>query len=327
MKIIHAPTEIAGQMEILCQSLKKLEVTANGYNWFHNYLNFGDQLVKTDAYELAKMLDPLLQYCDIFHFHNGNSLYLQNKDLPLIHQAGKKMIMHHWGNDVRKAAMVSKLNPYPLPPSYLTDEQIHERLLYLSKYIEHAIVQDYETFPYVKDYYAQVHVLPLACHVERFPVRFPEEKVRIPKIIHAPTNQAFKGSEFVEKAINDLKKQYRFEYIRVEKMSHAEALQAYASADIIVDQILCGSYGMLSVEAMSMGKVVVAYIRDDVLKHNPVAPPIVNANPDNMKEVLSDLLKQPEQLRKIGKKSRAYVKKVHDAEMIARQLVQIYSKL
>lgn len=47
-------------------------------------------------------------------------------------------------------------------------------------------------------------------------------------------------------------------------MPHAEAQRWYLQADIIVDQVFCGTYGLLSVEAMAMGKPVVTYIRDDV---------------------------------------------------------------
>jgi len=328
LRIVHAPTEIAGQMGILIDGLRQAGHVAIGYNWFHTYLDYrNDYVIRTEAYELKKIVDPIIHHTDIFHFHNGNSFLVNNADIPLLYRAGKKMVMHHWGNDVRTAERSRTLNPYPLPNSYLMDEQIITRLKLLSTYIKHAIVQDYELYPYVSDYYEHVHILPLACRTDRIPFKYPRADNREPVIIHAPTNREFKGSEYVEKAVADLKGTVPFTYRVIEKMSHSEAMKQYLQADIIVDQILCGTYGMLSVEAMAMGKVVIAYIRDDVKAHLPSSLPIVVANPDTIRDVLHDLLRNPERMRKIGMAGREYVKKVHDVGRVIPKLLKIYAQL
>lgn len=327
MKIVHSPTEIAGQMSTLVEGLRAFGHTANGYNWFHTYLKYGGGIVNTDAYELKNVIEPLVHYADVIHFHNGNSFLLQNRDVPLIHGIGKKMVMHHWGNDVRTRAGSRKYNPYPIPPSYLEDESIHQRLVFLSRYIDHCIVQDYELYPHVTGYYKHVHVLPLACKVGKITPRYPAPDNPVPVIIHAPTNREFKGSEYVEKAIRDLQGRYSFLYTAVEKKSHQEAMQLYAGADIIVDQLLCGTYGMLSVEAMAMGKVVVAYIRDDVKKKFPPDLPIVVANPDTIRDVLADLLQDAQLRHSIGKRSRQYAEAYHDIHAVIPKLVDIYKQV
>lgn len=236
------------------------------------------------------------------------------------------MIMHHWGNDVRTKSAASTLK-YPIPPSYFTDERIHENLSFTSKYIKHAIVQDYELYPNVVDYYEHVHVLPLACRVQDFPYAYPLVSNRHPVIIHAPTNREFKGSAYIEKAIADLKQTQSFTYHAVEKMSHQQAMQMYLEADIIVDQILCGTYGMLSVEAMAMGKVVVAYVKEDVKAKFPGDLPIVIANPDTIRDVLHDLLNSPWRRNRIGKAGRRYVERYHAVEKVIPKLLDIYSKI
>ncbi len=328
MRVVHAPSEIAGQMGILCQGLRRAGVKVNGYNWFRSYISYRNNIIDTDAYELARIFDPLLAYCDLFHFHNGNSLLTENRDLPFIAKAGKKMVMQHWGNDVRAANRVSRLNPYPLPPSYLSDEQIHERLVYMSRYIDTAIVQDYEVYPYVCDYYKHVHVLPLACDVSKFTPSYPSPDQQVPMIVHAPTNRAFKGSTYVEQAVERLKQRsVPFDYRAVEKLSNREALQIYAACDILIDQVLCGSYGMVSVEAMALGKVVVAFIRDDVRAKMPDDLPIVIATPDNLADVLHHLIIHPELRHKIGKAGRAFVEKHHAVERVVKKLLSIYKNL
>lgn len=326
MKILHAPTEIAGQMGMLCEGLREKGFDVNGYNWFLSYLNYNSHITNTDAFELTKIMDQIIDYSDLIHFHNGNSFLQNNTDLPLIAKKNKKMIMHHWGNDVRTVQMVTKMNPYALPPSYLSDDDIHRKLSFITSYIDTAIIQDYEMLPYVNEYYKQVHILPLACNTKKIPVRYPSPDNHIPSIIHAPTNRTFKGSVYVDAAIIALNKEpdLQFVYKTIENMSHAEAIKMYLDADIIVDQLLCGTYGMLSVEAMAMGKVVVAYIRDDVRQSIQKDLPIVTAKPESLAETLKELIKDPIKRHQIGIESRKFVEEFHDTSIVIDQLASIY---
>lgn len=327
MKIVHAPTEIAGQMGIFCEGLRAKGHDVSGYNWFNSYIKYKSKIINTDAYELAKLLNALAKWSDVFHFHNGNTLLVQALDLPFLYNAGKKIVMHHWGNDVRTSWKVKQLNPYPLPNSPLGDNEIDKKLTYLSKYINTAIVQDYEMYHYVKDYYKKVFILPLACNVDDFQAAYPDSQNHLPKVIHAPTNRNFKGTLYVEAAIEKLKKKACFVYQRVEKMNHHEAKKAYLEADIVVDQLLCGTYGMLSVEAMAMGKVVVAFVREDIRKHLPAELPIVNARPEALYEVLLELVNNPLQRTQLGHASREYVMKHHHRDVVIDQLCSIYQQL
>ncbi|MDV2686949.1 glycosyltransferase family 1 protein, partial [Alkalihalophilus lindianensis] len=55
--------------------------------------------------------------------------------------------------------------------------------------------------------------------------------------------------------------------------------------------------------------------------------PIVNANPDNLYEETKMLLDHPELRRELGVKGRIYVEKVHSHDIVAEQLLTIYSNL
>lgn len=325
--VIHTPTEIAGQMGMLAQGLRRLGITVAAFNWFWSYLAYRDHIVNTDAFELNNMVEYLARNTDLFHFHNADTMLEEQHDLPWLKDMGKKLIMHHWGNDVRTVGMVQQHNPYPLPPSYLSDEQIHHRLTRLSRYIDTAIVQDYEVYPYVAPYYRTVHVLPLACDVSRFPPAYPVVQNTVPRVLHAPTNRAFKGTAYVEEALGRLESQATFDYVRVERVSHDQALRIYASGDIVVDQLLCGSYGMLSVEAMALGKVVVAFIREDVREHLPADLPIVIARPETLADVLLPLLRDGDLRHELGRRSRAYVEQYHSLDHVAPRLLAIYDTL
>ena len=57
----------------------------------------------------------------------------------------------------------------------------------------------------------------------------------------------------------------------------------------------------------------------------PEICPVVNANPDTLKEKLTLLIKDPELRNSIGMKSRQFVEETHDADKIAIQLLSIYN--
>lgn len=327
MKVFHGIIEIAGQMGILCGALKKEGHLAVGYNTFHSYLGYKDHLINTDNTELQKVFKHILNFYDIFHYHYGSTILNEFEDLKLIKEKNKKAIMHHWGNDVRFHDIARLNNPYVYTGDSPPNKEIHERLTNISKYINEAIVQDYEVLPYVEKYYEKVHVLPIAIDLRRFSQHYPDIAKKRPLILHAPTNPDFKGTFFIEKAIDQLKSTHNFDYKRIEKMNHEQVVKLYKEADIIVDQVLCGSYGLLSVESMALGKPVITFIRPDLMDKFPSDLPIVIGNPDNVKEKIKFLLENPIERNRLGLKGRNYVEQQHERTVVLDKLLTIYSNL
>ena len=127
--------------------------------------------------------------------------------------------------------------------------------------------------------------------------------------------------------IEKLQKEVPLDYRRVQQLSHQQAVQLYKQADIIIDQILCGAYGNLSVEAMALGKPVICYIRPDLVDHYPKNLPIVSANPDTLFDVLKDLIRDQERRSHLGRLGRSYVEEYHDASKVIHQLINIYEEV
>jgi glycosyltransferase involved in cell wall biosynthesis len=327
VKVFHGIIEIAGQMGILCGALKKRGHISVGYNTFHTYLGYQDHLVNTDLFELQKVFKHLLNFYDLFHYHYASAIWPQFNDLKLIKKEGKKVLMHHWGNDVRFHELAQLNNPYVYTGDSPPNKEIHEKLSTISQYIPEAIVQDYEVLPYVASYYQKVHVLPLAIDLRKFPPIYPDIAQKLPLILHAPTNPDFKGTAYIEKAIDQLSSTHRFEYKRIEKMSHAQVVNLYKKADLIIDQVRCGSHGLLSVESMALGKPVIAFIRPDLADKFPPDLPIINGNPDNVKAKIKMLLENPPLRNSLGVKGRKYVEKYHARDVVVDRLLAIYAQL
>lgn len=327
MRVFHGIIEIAGQMGILSGALKSRGHIAVGYNIFHSYLGYQQHLINTDLIKIQKMFKHILNFFDLFHYHYGFPIWSDGRDLQMIVDKGKKLIMHHWGNDVRFHDMARIHNPYVYTGDSPPNEQIIEKLETLSNYFSEAIVQDYEVLPYVSSYYKKVHTLPLAINLQNTQPKYPNPTNSRPLILHAPTNPEFKGTAYIESAIAALQSNYQFDYIRIENMSNIQALNLYQKADIVIDQILCGSHGLLAVESMALGKPVIGYIRPDLLHTFHAELPILNANPDTIKEQCQMLLDNPALRTSLGKQGRMYVEKYHDRNLVIDQLLSIYANL
>ena len=151
-------------------------------------------------------------------------------------------------------------------------------------------------------------------------------KNKIPIIVHAPSNRAFKGTQYLIEIIKRLKEEgYIFEFVLLENLPNKEIKKRLQGCDIVVDQLLNGWHGKFSVEAMACGKPVLCYIRDDFRKYSPELP-ILSTNPDNLYKNLKFLIENPNERLQLGKKGREYVEKYHDSIKIAKKLIEYYEE-
>ena len=82
---------------------------------------------------------------------------------------------------------------------------------------------------------------------------------------------------------------------------------------------------------MALGKPVLTYLKPDVVAQAEqaygVKVPIVPTTKETLVEDLRRLVESPEERRRIGVASRAYVEAVHDSDRIADRLIEIYRRL
>lgn len=276
-------------------------------------------------------LAEAIQQYDVFHFHFGETFLKDRADLELLKKHGKKLVVQHRGSDVRMLSIAQSFNnPYVRVKGgrRRQEEQIVNKIKELSAYIDHAIVADHELLPYVENHYKHVHILRQFITLDRFKPSYPSTQSTRPLIIHAPTNLHLKGTEFVLKAIRKLQRNgQKFDFKLIEGMTQEEAIRCYRKADIIIDQLLQGSFGVISLEGMALGKPVVCYIREQLLNKYPSGLPIVNANTTTCYEVLRELIQKPQRRNLLGKAGRQYIEQYYDSHELGKQLKAIYKQL
>ena len=238
---------------------------------------------------------------DIFHFYFGLTLLPKSVQFPLLRALGRRSVMHFLGSDIRGK-----------PPEELE----------WAKHAGARVVGSYDAARWVPD----AHVIPPGIDVHAIDPAPPSDRER-PVVLHAPSSRRRKGTEHVVAACRELDVELEI----VEGLDHREAFERYRRADVIVDQLNAGWYGVFAIEAMALGKPVVTFLHDEAVRRTEeafgVQVPIVGATKETLTDALRPLAESAAERRRVGAASRAYVEEVHDLERMTDRLLALYAEL
>lgn len=143
------------------------------------------------------------------------------------------------------------------------------------------------------------------------------------RILHAPNHRWIKGTPSLISAVEQLKAEgFPIELILVEKKPNTEIKRMMAEVDVVVDQLVIGWYAMFALEAMSSGRPVICFIREDLKKLYQFSGlletglPLISANQSTIYDVLKDICNNRTQLQAISTRSRDFVVRHHSLKAI-----------
>jgi O-antigen/teichoic acid export membrane protein len=246
-----------------------------------------------------RALAELLPRTDLFHFTFGLTLVPQSLQFPILRTFGKRSVMHYLGSDIRGKT--------PAELAY-------------GKKAGAEIVGSYDAIRWVPE----ATMIPPGVDLAAISPA-PASARRRPVVVHAPSSRRRKGTDHVLEACEGLDVELRI----VEGLHHDDALARYRDADIVVDQLNAGWYGLFAIECMALGKPVVTYLHDEAVRRTQeayrVSVPIVNASTVTLRDRLEELVEMgPAGREEIGQASRAYVEHVHDLERVTDRLLDLY---
>jgi glycosyltransferase involved in cell wall biosynthesis len=308
LRVVHCPVNTAGVPWTNVQALRRRGVDArlvvfNRYQLHpeadrsldlpHNLL--GRQLRQWRA------LAQLLPGTDVFHFYFGLTLVPKSLQFPLLRAFRKKSVFHYLGSDIRGRT---------------PDELAYGRRA------QAQIVGSYDASRWVPE----AEVIPPGIDLSRIEPVPPSDRLR-PVIVHAPSSRRRKGTEHVVAAVEGLDADLEL----VEGLRHDEAFERYRAADVVVDQLNAGWYGIFAIEAMALGKPVVTFLHDEAVRRTEeafgVEVPLLSATKETLRERLRPLVESADERRRVGAASRAYVERVHDLERMTDRLLGVYARL
>lgn len=284
--------------------------------------------IRKAAAPLFSIFKKILSF-DIFHFRGGISFLPLNLDLPILKILNKKIIMHFDGTDIRQLDRFDKDKYNKILVNNLGNGHLKffiKRVKYhwIKNWVDKIIVAS----PDLLEFAPEAEFIPNFLAYKTENLNSDLRKKNFINILHAPSSRITKGTEYFLKAIKRLQKEkYPVKLNLLENISRDQIWAFYRQADIIIDQLLIGAYGVVSIEGMSFGKPVICYIREDLRKYYAKDLPIISANPDNIYEVLKRLIENPNLRLKIGKKSTVYFNKFHSQEVMSKKWLKIYQNL
>ena len=308
LRVVHCPVNTAGIPWTNVQALRRRGVDAQlvVFNRYRLHpeadrsLDRHGSLLRRQLTQWRALLD-LLPRTDVFHFYFGLTLVPRALQFPILRALRKKSVLHYLGSDIRGKPQAE---------------------LAFGKKADAQVVGSYDAARWVPE----AEVIPPGVDVRGIEPVPPRDRPR-PVILHAPSSRARKGTDHVLAACNGLDAELRL----VEGVDHEEAFERFRDADIVVDQLNSGWYGMFAIECMALGKPVVGYLHEEAAQRTAgafgIEVPIVRATKDDLRRRLEHLVVAPEERVRLGAASRAYAERAHDLEQVTDRLLALYSRL
>jgi len=298
--ILHIGS-IAGVPQQLSRAERRLGLKSDVISFQHHIFEYDVDFPRPTCWpfplkyiEKMQSISSIVGDYDILHFHYFSVLPF-GVDLPIWKKLGKKVVYHYHGDDIRNRG-----------------ESIFSR-----RYADAVLVST----PDLLAWSSRAVWSPNPIDLKEYSFVGADDKDETLRIVHAPSDPKVKGTEYVIKAVEELKSEgYRIELDLVKDMPHQKALEHYRQADIVVDQLLVGWYGVFAIECMALGKPVCVYIREDLKSYLPKDLPIIATSHKDIKRDISMLIDDASLRSNIGKKGRLFAELVHDSKRIAEHL-------
>jgi glycosyltransferase involved in cell wall biosynthesis len=353
VRVLHAAAEIAGQASILCRALRDRGIDATALAYNAQYPAYPtDVLLPYDGRppvpRLLGYLKTALRFTgryDLIHVHFGRSLVPPwNLDLPVHRLLGTPLVFHFHGCDVRRRVMMLERHPgqaacAECDPFCIPGRQIQV----IAQSARHGRAT-YVSTPDLLESVPHAEHLPVALDVAAWrgagaarPDALAPQPPAAPKpradgrfvVLHVPTNRLIKGTRWIEQGVARAREaEPRIEWRLLEGAAWSEVREAMLAADLVIDQVFLGWYGLVAVEAMALGKPVVGFIRPDF---EPLARslglPLVRTTKENVAQAVLDLARDPLRRAELGARGIDYALRVHDAPVLAARLAARYEEI
>lgn len=353
LKILFTPSNVASMPSFTIEALNKIEgieargifLGSNKYIYQSNNTScryFDDSYKKTSLRFYITRLNFAFSmirgifWADVVHIIWGNQLPF-NIDLWLCKLLNKRRFIEWVGSDIRIPEIAMKISRFsqlayenPKFEYNNLESSAHslKRQELFSKYGFIPITYSEMDFYLDRSLFSTRYFIMQRLNVSIIKPIYPLTSNKKPVVIHSPTAPIGKGTEYVIRAVELLKQELNFEFILVQNRTRNEALELLMECDVFLDQFIMGFYGLASCEAMSYGKPVVCYLSDEILNNNfpKNECPIINANIENLSSVLREIISDAQLRNDIGKKSRMFAEKYHNASVNALKLVSYYQE-
>jgi len=329
-RVLLAPVETAGVAGAIRDGLRARGTHADLWTIApHQFMHTEDRVLRGYGARARAGLVAPLRY-DVLHFQFGTTL-LEFVDAAWGRVAGRPlMLMHYWGDDCR-LRIAAGTRPIGAPPQWEAAQRARERTIrrrmrLASRLCAAAIVSDLELAGHVAPWFRTVYVVPtpivLPLRPGAAPAPLPGEG---PIVLHAPSEQLVKGTATIAAAIAAVGARRPLRTALVSGVPHEQVLAEIERADVVVDQLNSVTTGVFTLEAMALGRPVLVQYEPSLLAPGERATPAVRVTAATLEAELEALCAAPERRARLGEEGREFVRRRHDAEVVAGLLETVYA--
>ena len=226
-------------------------------------------------YSFSFFLFSLFRY-DIFHFISGETILtrkLRSFELKIYKLLGKRVVMHFVGSDIRSEEYLywkeRNIKQYLNGTAdFPISEPWQDKLIFdAEKYADCILVSTPDLKSIIpKSIYYPV-LLDLEIFFKEISSLKPNQKQKDEIVIlHSPSNTLLKGTIYIHEILKKVAKNSKYKIRLVlpgEKLigtdkkysvTRYQLFKLYQEADIVIDQLIIGWYGLQSVEALALKK-------------------------------------------------------------------------
>ena len=275
MRVLHLPVNLGSQASVTVRALRDIGVDARGLVRSGTLYQDARGLETHEVgplrgHPIRARLQRLswwwavaraLRWADVVHWYSRSRALPGSLDLKYLARVGKPRVVEFWGTAIRIPEVAAAANPYyaavyardPAKTARWT-RMARKALARFSGRGFHCLLPGVELAPYVEGApFAGVYTTMARMVVADYEPAYPDAGNARPVVVHTPSSKGKKGTDAVEAAVERLRATHDFEFHLVHGVPRSEALKIVAGCDVMIDELVSGSYGVAALEAMDAG--------------------------------------------------------------------------
>lgn len=285
----------------------------------------------TLAFREFSLLWRVVARYEIVHLHFMMTLTRTGWELPFLKLAGRKIVAHFRGCEIRDRERNMALHPKvnicqecDYNASACTSAWARMRRRLAARFADQVLV----TTPDMLDF---------APAAEHFPFFAPEIEPsgdcarRSPgapiRIVHVTNHPGIEGTKHIVAAIERLRARgYAIEFTHLQNVSYEEVLNALRSADLSIGKMKMGYYANAQIESMALGVPTVTYVRPEFMTDDLERSGFIFCDLAELESTLEHYIRHPDALEAKRRVARESVLRLHDNDTLARRLTHVYQR-
>lgn len=250
------------------------------------------------------------------------------RQIEMLQGAGLKVGFIGHGTDVRLPSTHAAAEPWSFfrDDEWVAPELVEAVVAKNLKLIRDTGLPTFVSTPGLLLDLPEAHLLGVVIDPERWANDEPLLARERIKVVHAPTNAITKGTGYVTPVARRLEEEGLIEYVELKGIPNDQMPSVFGDADVVLDQFRVGDYGVGACETMAAGRVVLTHVsdqvRDEVERRAGMPLPIPEANPENLEEVLRDIVARRDRYRAIAAQGPEFVRRLHTGDFSREVLMR-----